>query len=134
MDLGDVDEDLGCCVVELDGFENRGTVVGHTYVSGRPRLQDLVHALGSKGGLDEVADGEGANERRETRIFSLFFSCLMITRSASRIMTCFSETGYFVAENLHRHCDRDVGFGDVDSDITVRELSCDPTCTILAIS
>ena len=85
LNLGDVDEDLGRRIVELDGLEDRGTVIGYINVSGRPGLQDLVHTLGSKGGLDEVADSEGADERGETRIFSLFFCCLVITRSTSRI-------------------------------------------------
>lgn len=110
LNFGDVDEDLGCRIVELDGFENCGTVVGHIYVSCRTGLQDLVHTLWSKGGLDEVADSEGTDERGETRIFGLFFGCLVIPQSASRIATCFLENGYFVAENLHRH--RGVCFGE----------------------
>lgn len=65
LDLGDVDEDLGGRVVEGDALEDGGAVVGDGDLAGRGRVEDLVHALGAEGRLDEVAEGEGADKGRE---------------------------------------------------------------------
>lgn len=35
------------------------------------RLEDLVHALGSKSTFHQIAYGNGANKRRQTRILAL---------------------------------------------------------------
>jgi hypothetical protein len=41
-------------------------------------LQDLVHALGAESAFDEVTEGDGADEGRQTRILSLFLSRLSV--------------------------------------------------------
>ena len=66
LDFRDVDQDFRGGVVERDGFEDGGAVVGDGNLSRRRRVEDLVHALGSEGRLDEVSESEGADERRET--------------------------------------------------------------------
>jgi hypothetical protein len=38
------------------------------------RLQDLVHAFGPQSALDQVADGDGANEGAEPSILALLLS------------------------------------------------------------
>ena len=63
----DVDEDLGSGVVNVDRLQDGSTIIGDSDLLARVfvthRLQDLVHALGSEGGLDQVRDGNCANER-----------------------------------------------------------------------
>ena len=64
LHLGDVHEDLGSGVVELDRLEDRRAVVRHVYVARRHRLQDLVHPFGTQRAFDEVAERKRADERR----------------------------------------------------------------------
>mmetsp|Transcript_13265 Transcript_13265/g.26504 ORF Transcript_13265/g.26504 Transcript_13265/m.26504 type:complete len:483 (-) Transcript_13265:112-1560(-) len=73
LDLGDVHEDLGGGVVEVDGVEDGGAVVGDGdgLVGGRDALEDLVHAFGAQGGLDHVGDGDGPQEGRQTGVLAL---------------------------------------------------------------
>lgn len=49
------------------------------------RLQDLVHALGSKGGLDHVSNSDGADERRQTSVLAL--SCTPSKRQKTKQAT-----------------------------------------------
>ena len=53
--------------------EDRGSVVGHLNLALVPAHspEDLVHAPGSQSGLDEVADGHGADKGGQTSNFSL---------------------------------------------------------------
>ena len=76
LHFGDVDEDLGRGIIELNGFEDCGAIVGDIDVPRRARLKDLVHALGHKGRFDEISEREGPDERRETRVLGLFLGCL----------------------------------------------------------
>ena len=76
LDFGDVDEDLGGGVVELDRLEDRGAVVGYVDVAGGAGLEDLVHAFGTESGFDEVPQRDRPYERGETRVFGPFFGCL----------------------------------------------------------
>mmetsp|Transcript_9730 Transcript_9730/g.13306 ORF Transcript_9730/g.13306 Transcript_9730/m.13306 type:complete len:334 (+) Transcript_9730:749-1750(+) len=70
LSLGDVDEDLGGGVVDVDRFENSGTIVGDSDGFARVlvahRLQDLVHTLGAQGRLHEVSDCDRANKRLQS--------------------------------------------------------------------
>jgi len=63
---GDVDEDFGGRVVDVDGFEDGGSIIGDSNLLARllvtHGLEDLVHALGSEGGLDQVRDSDSADE------------------------------------------------------------------------
>ena len=70
--LGDVDEDPGGGVVDVDGLEDGGAVVGdgHLVALGDGH-EDLVHALGTEGALDEIGDRHGADEGREARVLAL---------------------------------------------------------------
>lgn len=77
LNLGDVDEDLGGGIVKLDGLENRCAIVGDVDLARGARLEDLVHALGAKSGFDEISEGEGADEGRETSILGLFLCRLL---------------------------------------------------------
>mmetsp|Transcript_20674 Transcript_20674/g.48868 ORF Transcript_20674/g.48868 Transcript_20674/m.48868 type:complete len:547 (+) Transcript_20674:69-1709(+) len=73
LDSGDVDQDLGGGIVEVDGPEDRGAVVGyrHRLVVFPDVLEDLVHALGTQRRLDEVGDRYRPDEGRETSILAL---------------------------------------------------------------
>ena len=59
--------------------ENGCTIIGHLDLSLVPAHapEDLVHSPWAKSGLDEVADGHGADKGRETSNFSLLFVGLM---------------------------------------------------------
>ena len=76
LDPGNVDQDLGGGIVEMDGPEDRGTVVGYRdrLVVLPDVLEDLVHALGTQRRLDEVGDGDGTDEGRETSILALLLA------------------------------------------------------------
>ena len=64
---GDIDEDLGGRVVDIDGLEDGGTIIGDGDLLARllvtHRLKNLVHTLRSKSSLDQVTDCDSANER-----------------------------------------------------------------------
>ena len=80
---GCVDEDLGCGVVDPDGLEDGGAVVGDLdlpLVPAHPP-QDLVHPLRAQRRLDEVADGHGAHERREAGHLRLLLVGLVLQHS-----------------------------------------------------
>ncbi|KAI3491659.1 hypothetical protein L1887_43971 [Cichorium endivia] len=68
LHLGDVDQDLGGGIVEVNGLEDGGAVVGDYDVVRADALQDLVHALGSERGLDQVAERDGADERAQASV------------------------------------------------------------------
>ena len=63
---GDVDKDFGGRVVDVNRFEDGGSVISDSNLLARllvtHGLEDLVHALGSKSGLDQVRDGDSADE------------------------------------------------------------------------
>lgn len=69
LHLGDVDENLRGGVVKRDRLENRRAVVRDRDLARRSRVEDLVHALGTEGRLDEVAQGESSDEGRETGLY-----------------------------------------------------------------
>lgn len=54
-----------------DGQRVKHVGTGALWRTSIRRLKDLVHALGTEGALDEVANGNGADESRETGILSL---------------------------------------------------------------
>jgi hypothetical protein len=69
LHLRDVNENLRSGVVERNGLEDRRSVVRDGDLARRGRVKDLVHALGTKGGLDEVTESEGTDEGGETGLF-----------------------------------------------------------------
>ena len=72
LDFGDVYKDLSGSIVKLNRLEDGCTIVRHVDITRRSGLKDLVHALGTERGFDEISEGECADEGRETRILSLF--------------------------------------------------------------
>lgn len=52
----------------------QGSLAGDQTDGYARRLHDLVHSLGTKSALDQVADGNGADECGETSIFALLLS------------------------------------------------------------
>ena len=82
LHLGDVHEDLGRCVVELDRLKDRRAVVRHVDIARRHRLQNFVHPFRTQRALDEVAERESTNERGQTRVLRLLLSCLKMRASA----------------------------------------------------
>ena len=47
LHLGDIHEDLGRRVVELDRLEDRRAVVRHADIARRHRLQNFIHSFGT---------------------------------------------------------------------------------------
>mmetsp|Transcript_115344 Transcript_115344/g.246512 ORF Transcript_115344/g.246512 Transcript_115344/m.246512 type:complete len:332 (-) Transcript_115344:28-1023(-) len=82
--LGDVDQDLCGRVIDPDRFQDRGPIVSHGGVTltasftSRHGLHDLVHALGAKGRLHEVADSDGADEGLKPRILAALLSATIL--------------------------------------------------------
>mmetsp|Transcript_160934 Transcript_160934/g.516530 ORF Transcript_160934/g.516530 Transcript_160934/m.516530 type:complete len:633 (-) Transcript_160934:27-1925(-) len=75
--LGDVHQDLGCRVVDPDRLQDGGAVVrdgglAPAAILARHRLEDLVHTLRAKSGLDHVTDGDRADERLQPGILASF--------------------------------------------------------------
>jgi len=66
LSLGDVDQNFGGRVINPDGLEDSGTIVGDgdllASVLVSHGLENLIHTLGSEGSLDEVSNGNGSNE------------------------------------------------------------------------
>ena len=64
--LGDLDQNAGRRVVNVHGAEDSGTIIGHGDIlalrTRDNRLEDLIHALGTQGGLDEVTHGNSTDK------------------------------------------------------------------------
>lgn len=80
LNFGHFNQDFGSRVVDADGLENGCTVVGdfNDALISSHAPQDLVHALGTEGWLDQVTDGHGTHEAGQSRglsslLTSLFF-------------------------------------------------------------
>jgi hypothetical protein len=86
LHLGDVNENLGSGVVELDRLEDRRTVVRHVDIAGRHRLQNFVHPFGTQRAFDEVAEREGTHEGGQARVLCLLLGCLKMKMSAKKLV------------------------------------------------
>ena len=84
--LGDVYEDFGRCVIELDRLKDRRAVVRHVDIARRHRLKNFVHPFGTQRALDEVAERESTNEGGQTRVLCLLLGCLMMRASAKNMV------------------------------------------------
>lgn len=67
LSLGDINQNLGSGVIDEDRFQDSGTIIGYcdslSSVLVSERLQDFIHTLWTKGGLNKVSDGNSSNER-----------------------------------------------------------------------
>ena len=66
LGAGNVDQDFGRRVVDVDRLKNGGAIVRHRDVLAlrwvADALENFVHALGAKGGLDQVRNCDCANK------------------------------------------------------------------------
>jgi hypothetical protein len=67
LSLGDINQNLGCGVINKDRLQNGGTIIGNydslSSVLVSEGLQDFIHTLWTKSGLNKVSDGNSSNKR-----------------------------------------------------------------------
>jgi hypothetical protein len=66
LSLGYIDKYLCCRIVNMNGFQDCGAIISHSddflHLGVANTLQNLIHALGSKGSLNKVSDRNGTDE------------------------------------------------------------------------